>query len=77
MLKIGVFGAGHLGKIHIRQWKEIENTTLIGFFDPDDTQANATVAEFGITRYTNIDTLIAHCDAIDIVSPTTTHYDIA
>jgi len=77
MLKIGVFGAGHLGKIHIRQWKEIENTILVGFFDPDDAQADATVAEFGITRYTNIETLIAHSDAIDIVSPTTTHYEIA
>lgn len=77
MLKIGVFGAGHLGKIHIRQWKEIENITLIGFFDPDDTQAAATTTEFNIKRFTNIDDLITECDALDIVSPTTTHYEIA
>ncbi len=77
MLKIGVFGAGHLGKIHIRQWKEIENITLVGFFDPDDSQANATISEFNIKRFVNIDELITECDALDIVSTTTTHYEIA
>jgi predicted dehydrogenase len=34
MLKIGVLGAGHLGKIHIRLLKEIPDFELVGFFDP-------------------------------------------
>ena len=37
MLKIGVLGAGHLGKIHIRCIKEIPDFDLVGFYDPDAT----------------------------------------
>jgi len=77
MLKIGVFGAGHLGKIHIGQWQQIDNIQLVGFYDPDDAQAAATTEQFSIPRFTDIDELIRLSDAIDIVSPTTTHYDIA
>jgi predicted dehydrogenase len=77
MLKIGVFGAGHLGKIHIGQWQEIENVVIAGFFDPDDINAAATADKYGIRRYTDVDELIAVSDAIDIVSTTTTHYEIA
>jgi len=77
MLKIGVFGAGHLGKIHIQQWKEVAGIKLVGFYDPDDAIAAAVTAEYGLTRYTDIDSLIEDTEAIDIVSPTTTHYEIA
>ncbi len=77
MVKIGVFGAGHLGKIHIQQWQQVADAQLTGFFDPDDTQAEAAIAKYQVTRYADMDSLIAASDAIDIVSPTTTHYDIA
>lgn len=77
MLKVGVFGAGHLGKIHMEQWLCVEGVTLVGFFDPDDAQAASASAKFGVTRYTNMDQLIGDIDIADIVSPTTTHYDIA
>ena len=46
MLKIGVIGAGHLGKIHIQQWKEVPTVQLIGFFDPSDEQAEKAIAEY-------------------------------
>ena len=77
MLKIGVFGAGHLGKIHIQQWQQIEDVKLVGFYDPDDTQAEAVIAKYNVKRYSDMDSLINAADAIDIVSPTTSHYDIA
>ncbi len=77
MLKIGVFGAGHLGKIHIQQWQQIGEVELIGFYDPDDTQSEAVIAKYNVVRYTDMNSLIEAADAIDIVSPTTSHYDIA
>lgn len=77
MLKIGVFGAGHLGKIHIQQWKEVEGAELIGFYDPDDTQAAIVISKYQVPRYKDMDQLIEAADAIDIVSPTTSHYEIA
>jgi len=77
MLKIGVFGAGHLGKIHMQQWQEVEGAELIGFYDPDDTQAAMAISKYQVPRYTDMDRLIEVADAIDIVSPTISHFGIA
>ena len=77
MLKIGILGAGHLGKIHIQQWQEIEGITLTGFYDPDDNQAATTISQYQIPRYDNIDSLIADVDALDIVATTSSHYELA
>lgn len=77
MLKIGVFGAGHLGKIHLAQWQEIENVKLIGFYDPNDSQAATAIAQFQIPRYTDIDQFIEDVDAVDIVTPTISHFEVA
>lgn len=77
MLKIGVFGTGHLGKIHIQQWKEVPGIVLKGFYEPDDEKAAAVAKDFGIERYTSMDALIDQTDALDIVSTTITHYEIA
>jgi predicted dehydrogenase len=77
MLKIGVFGAGHLGKIHIQQWQEVQDATLTGFYDPDDAQAAIIISKYQLRRYTDADELIDAADAIDIVSPTTSHFEIA
>ena len=77
VVRIGVFGVGHLGKIHVRLLKEIPCYEVVGFFDPDDNNAQKAIAEFDIKRFDSAKKLIDHCDAIDIVSPTTTHFGIA
>ncbi len=77
MLKIGVLGAGHLGKIHIRCLKEIPTFQLMGFFDPDPENAAKVEAEFGIKAWNSAAELTDACDAVDIVTPTLYHYDLA
>ncbi len=77
MLKIGVIGAGHLGKIHLRLLKEIDSARLIGFYDHDIVKAKQVEAEYGIRSYDNVDALIDDADAIDIVTPTLSHYEYA
>jgi predicted dehydrogenase len=77
MLKIGVFGAGHLGKIHIQQWKEVAGAELVGFYDPSDDNAAAATAKYNVQRFEDMEQLIAAVDAVDIVAPTIAHYDIA
>lgn len=77
MIKIGVFGAGHLGKIHIRLLKEIPDYELLGFFDPDPAVCERVTAEFGIPAYPSGDALISACDAVDIVNPTLHHFETA
>lgn len=77
MLKIGVFGAGHLGKIHMQQWHEVKGAEIVGFYDPDDNQATAAADKYGLKRFSNSDELIEAADAVDIVSPTISHFDLA
>ncbi|MFY9311431.1 MAG: Gfo/Idh/MocA family oxidoreductase [Bacteroidia bacterium] len=77
MIKIGVLGAGHLGKIHIRLLKEIEKFQVVGFYDMDPTAAALVEKEFGIKAFDSIDALLEQVDAVDIVTPTITHYSCA
>lgn len=77
MLKIGIFGTGHLGKIHIQQWKEIAGIELVGFFDPNDENAQSTTDQYQIKRYTDANELLLACTAVDIVTTTIHHYEIA
>jgi len=77
MLKVGIFGAGHLGKIHIQQWKEVPGVELVGFFDPSDDNAAGAIAQYQVPRYTDLEQLVHSVDIVDIVSTTTTHYEIA
>lgn len=77
MLKIGVLGAGHLGKIHIRLIKEIAEFQLVGFFDIDPATREQVAAEFGILPFESMDQLIDLCDVVDIVTPTLSHYECA
>ncbi|MGN6166423.1 MAG: Gfo/Idh/MocA family protein [Flavisolibacter sp.] len=76
MLKIGVFGAGHLGKFHLNNWKEISGVQLVGFYDPNDAIAEEVIAKYNLQRYSNEDDLIDACDAIDVVTPTQYHFFI-
>lgn len=76
MLKVGVFGVGHLGKFHLNNWKEIAGVKLVGFFDPNDAQAKEVTDAYGLKRYTDADKLMDACDIVDIVAPTDHHYAI-
>lgn len=76
MLKIGVFGAGHLGKFHLNNWKEIEGVELVGFYDPSDRTAKAVIEKYNLKRFTNPEDLMALVDATDVVAPTNYHFDL-
>ena len=77
MIKIGVLGAGHLGRIHIKLLKNIPEFELIGFYDPNDENAEKAITELNVTRIDSELELIDKCDAIDIVTPTIHHYACA
>jgi predicted dehydrogenase len=76
MLKIGVFGVGHLGKYHLNNWKEISGIELVGFYDPSDEIAADVVEKYGLKRFAGVDDLINESDAVDIVAPTNHHFEI-
>jgi predicted dehydrogenase len=74
MLKIGVFGVGHLGKFHLNNWKDIKDTEIVGFYDPSDEASKEVAEKYQLSRFLDIDTLLNACDAIDVVAPTNYHF---
>lgn len=76
MLKVGVFGVGHLGKFHLNNWKQIPTVELVGFFDPNNEQAAEVEKTYGIKRFMDEAELIAAVDAIDVVTPTHLHFAV-
>jgi len=76
MLKVGVFGTGHLGKFHLNNWKEIAGIELVGFFDPNDEAAAQVQAQYNLKRFLNDEELMNACDIIDVVAPTNFHFAI-
>lgn len=78
MLKIGVLGTGHLGKIHLKCIQLADTAyELVGFFDPNEKIAAAIAAEYGIRAFPDAQSLIDAVDVVDIVTPTITHYTLA
>jgi predicted dehydrogenase len=76
MLKVGVFGTGHLGKFHLNNWKEIPGIEITGFYDPDTETANAVAEKYHIRRFENAGALMDACDAVDIIAPTNFHFEL-
>jgi predicted dehydrogenase len=74
MIRIGVFGTGHLGRFHLNNWKLIDGATIVGFYDPSNETAAAIEQEYGITRYLTVEALLQVCDAVDIIAPTNHHF---
>lgn len=76
MLKVGVFGTGHLGKFHLNNWKEIPETEIIGFYDPDPKTAAAVAEKYQIRSFEDAAGLMDACDAVDIIAPTNFHFEL-
>ena len=77
MLNIGVFGAGHLGKIHLKLLNESKEYNLIGFHDSDIINVKQILKDFNYNFFKSPEDLISKCDVIDIVTPTLSHHEIA
>lgn len=76
MLKVGVFGVGHLGKFHLSNWKEIREVEIVGFYDPNDSASQEVSEKFQLARFIDAATLMDTVDAVDIVAPTNFHFDL-
>jgi predicted dehydrogenase len=76
-IRVGVIGIGHLGRLHAGLYREIEQAELVGVYDTDTEKARKVSSELGVKSFQSLDELFAETEAINIVTPTTTHYDIA
>ncbi len=77
MIKIGVLGAGHLGKIHIKLLSQSKDFDLLGFCDLDEENATKVAQAYGIEHFGSLDQLLAKVDAVAVITPTAEHYSCA
>ncbi len=77
MLKIGLFGVGHLGEIHLKCINNIAELSLVGFYDPDEERSKEITTKYDVPRFIDLNELMDAVDIVDIVSPTTTHFQLA
>ena len=77
MLKAGVLGAGHLGKIHLKLLQQSTKYELVGFYDASKEASQAIEKELGYKTFTSMQALIDACDMVDVVTPTIHHYNCA
>jgi len=76
-LKVGVIGTGHLGKLHAKLYKQVEDAELVGIYDQDKGKTQELAKELECKAFASIEELIDNVDALNIVTPTTTHHEIA
>lgn len=75
-LKIGLFGAGHFGKLHLKNLLD-SPFKVVGFFDTDTVNGEEVAKEFGVPLFSSAESLMAKIDVADIVVPTSKHIEIA
>lgn len=76
-LRIGVLGAGHLGRIHVQQLRELPEFELVGVFDPHAEKTDRLHQEFGVPVLGSVSEVVAASEAIDVVAPTLAHHACA
>ncbi|MDQ3141613.1 MAG: Gfo/Idh/MocA family oxidoreductase [Bacteroidota bacterium] len=76
-LKLGLIGVGHLGKIHLTCILQLPQIDFIGFYDENVNTRENISAEFNVRAFHSIEELLSEVDAVDIVTPTNSHFTIA
>jgi predicted dehydrogenase len=75
-IKIGVIGTGHLGNIHTKLLKEVNNCEIVGIYDIDPTKAQKVGNEHQVSVFDTLDSLLKKVDAVSIVATTSAHYEL-
>ena len=76
-IKVGVIGTGHLGKLHTKMFKSIDNCELVGIYDSNPNQAEDVSKEYSVPAINSLDELLKQIDAASISATTTSHYELA
>lgn len=73
-LRLGVVGAGHLGTIHTRLLRSIDDVELVGVCDPSAAARRRVREEFQVETFEDHRPLVGRIDAAIVAAPTRDHY---
>ena len=76
-VRVGIVGVGHLGKHHVKHLVTIDHVECIGFYDIDEPRAMVIAKKYNVKAYDSLEALLSECDAVTIVTPTDTHFNVA
>lgn len=76
-VRIGLVGLGYLGRRHLEQWQQVEGAQVTALYDTDGARVAAAARELGVFAAGSYEELLSLCDAVDIVTPTASHYELA
>jgi len=79
-LRVGVVGTGALGRHHARIYAELAaagDVEFVGVHDLDPSVCAAVAREHGVQAFPTLEALVEACDALSVVTPTVTHFEIA
>ena len=76
-VRVGVIGVGYLGQHHARIFSGLEGVELVGVADAECKKAGEIADKYSCRSFAEYADLIGSCDALSIVTPTTTHHAIA
>jgi len=76
-ISIGVIGVGHLGQHHVKHYSNMNDINLLGVHDSDPVRGKKIANTYNTKYFEKANELMQKCDAISIVTPTESHYDVA
>ncbi|NUO78430.1 Gfo/Idh/MocA family oxidoreductase [candidate division KSB1 bacterium] len=76
-LHVGVVGVGRLGGLHAKLYREISGAAFAGVYDSDAQRAQTVAQEHGVKAFASFEELLAACAAVNIVVPTSSHFELA
>jgi predicted dehydrogenase len=74
---ISLIGLGYIGKIHLRLLMENPNWNVVGVYDIEKTLTKRLAEQYGIKAFSSLEESLEHCQAVDIATPSSTHFEIA
>lgn len=76
-IKVGVVGAGHIGKSHARVYAELAEADFAAVFDLDRATTERIAAQHGARAAESLEDFAGQVDAATIATPTSSHFEIA
>jgi predicted dehydrogenase len=75
-VRVGVIGAGRMGANHCRIYSTLRRAKLVGVCDRDPDVGHRIAQQYQIQFYPEVDELLERVDAVSVVTPTPTHFDL-
>ena len=75
-IKVGVIGAGAMGKNPVRVYSMLKGVELVGIYDKNPDHLDFMGDTYGTEVFGNMHSLLKEVDAVTVATPTITHHEI-